>query len=59
MKKILSETTRHTALIFGMENQLMNLAKFVQIISVGQKMACPRYHVFYIGLYWENMKKSK
>ena len=31
--------------------------KFVQMIPIGQIWPYPGGHMFYIGLYWENMKK--
>ena len=34
------------------------LPSFDQMMSLGPKMAPPRGHMFYIGLYRENMKKS-
>ena len=32
--------------------------KFVQIMPLGPKKALPRGHMFYIGLYRENVKQS-
>ena len=55
MKKIfLSETIRPRALILGMKHHpsLFNLCPWVQ------KWAHLGGHIFYIGLYRENMKRS-
>ena len=46
-----SKTTRPRALIFGMKHHLVNFPKFDRIISLGPKMARPRGHMFYKGLY--------
>ena len=57
-KKILSETVCHRALIFGIKHHLVDSTKFVQIMPLVPKMGPPGGHMFYIGLYRENMKKS-
>ena len=53
----LSETTMPRALIFGMKHYLVNLYQFVQIIYLGPKMAPPKGHMSYIGLYREKHEK--
>ena len=54
----LSETTRPRALMFGMEHHLVNLCQVCSNYIPGATMARPGGHVFYKGLYRENMKNS-
>ena len=57
-KIFLSETTRPRALIFGMWHLLVDLYQVCSnyVLSLGPKMTPPRGHMFYIVLYWENIK---
>ena len=57
-KKIfLSETTRPSALIFGMKHHLVVLNQVCSNYAPGTKMAPPGGHMFYIGLYFEKHEK--
>ena len=49
----LSETTRPRALIFGMEHHLVDLYQVCSNYAPGAKSG----HMFYIGLYRNNMKQ--
>ena len=51
----LSETTSSRALIFGMKHHLVNLYQVCSNYFAGPKMAHPEGHMFYIGLYRENI----
>ena len=50
-KIFLSESIRPRAMIFGMEHHLVDF-------PLGQKWPSPWGHIFYIGLYRENIEKS-
>ena len=54
-KIFFSETTKPRALIFGI--WYVASTQFIQIIVLGPKMAPPRGHMFYIGLYREQYEK--
>ena len=56
-KIFLSETIRHRTLIFGMYHHLVDLYQVCLKMPQGAKMARPRGHMFYIGLYRENHEK--
>ena len=59
MKKICSETIRPRALIYGMVHDLVDLYQVCSNYLTGAKIAQLLWgHMFYIGLYRENMKKS-
>ena len=55
-KIFLSKTRRRRLLIFGIKHHLVDLYQ-VQIIGLGPKMALSQGHMFYIGLYREDVKK--
>ena len=55
-EKILSETTRPKALIFGLWHNLVDLYQ-VRYAPWGQN-ALPGVNMFFIGVYRENVKKS-
>ena len=57
-KIFLSESTRLTALIFGMEHHLLNLYQVCSNYVPGAKNDRSGGHMFYIALYRKNMKKS-
>ena len=56
-KIFLSETMRPRALILGMQHHLVDFYQVCSNYAPGtKKWPCPRGHMFYIGLYRENMK---
>ena len=59
-KTFLSETKRPRAMIFGMKHHLVNAGvNLYQVCSndiPGAKNGPPRGHMFYLGLYRENIK---
>ena len=61
MKTILvSKTTRHSALIFGMQHQQAGFYQICSNITPGYKNGpAPRSHMSYIGLYRVNVKQEK
>ena len=58
-EKILSESTRPKALIFGMKPHLAGglLPSLFKLDPWGQKWPCARDHMLYLGLYREKHKK--
>ena len=57
-KNLLPETTRPSALIFGMNHHLVVLYQVCSNYAPGAKIAPPGGHMFYIGLYSEKHNKS-
>ena len=57
VKILLSETTRHRALICGMYYHLVDLYQVCSNYSPGAKMDTPRGHMFNIGFYREQHEK--
>ena len=57
-KKILSETTRPRALIFGMKHHLVNLYRVCSNYIPGANNGPPRVYLFNIGLYREKHERN-
>ena len=56
--KILSETKKPRALIWYVASPSGPLPSLFKFCPLGQKLLHPRDHMFYIGLYRENMGKK-
>ena len=52
------DSSRHPSVLLSILSNMNTSTRFVQIMPLGSKMALPQGHIFYIGLYRENMKKS-